>query len=401
MYDLSHLSEVLDAGHTFVNNNDRLLYKPFFEAVAAICKKHHGILGGKFAVSLIKGEDTEDIDSWDIYSVAAWPFAKSLADALALVRSPHVPKYIKLETLILNTEFVISVNTRPMFRIFSIRLINDVATTMSLYEPLKIKDMPVLNVTLMLAAMFRDLYDPSMIGDWPQIAAYAKKICEQHLQSMRDQFATLKTKLGGDDEDALVFRKHPLLRWVAKIGAIVVGDLAYALHSDITMSPQDKVTILSDLSAEEVASSLTEHIGSDVTFDTYKVGLPDDWQILRYVFKKVSSGGVLVEMFNSPSYELVPFTRRGTLRIATPVVQLRFKLIEIWLVRFVSFIVKDVVKTVNFDPLEYYLARLDDAAVVPNKDNYYGRRINASVAKKKLISEKQDFKLKPYFPNYY
>ena len=136
----------------------------------------------------------------------------------------------------------------------------------------------------------------------------------------------------------------------------------------------------------------------------YTLNIPDDFQIVKHTIYLTGAREqvAVADVFNSPAYELIPYSCVNSVRVANPWVILRFLFIDIWVLRLVAHISKvDAATTAarvsavlaRCDLLRTYIAK--DLAATFQFD-YVGNYVNESVAKKKLIKE-----LGERFPTFY
>jgi hypothetical protein len=203
-------------------------------------------------------------------------------------------------------------------------------------------------------------------------------------------------------------RMYDLLRLLHKElrGVVLVG--AAALHLHGAGDEPERVQILTESLPDEVLKRVKTWAGAgNVEYVAHDLGLPYDFQLSKWTFYTDSHEGrkPVLDVFNSTAYELIPYNCAAGFRVGTPVVLLRFGLIDIWAARLVlNIFAKQGKGTAGMERLLRadikQLAQLYDMFTGAELDQlfpreYAGRLLNESVELKKVIKQgKQSF----YYP---
>jgi hypothetical protein len=167
------LNQLITNAAQFVLDNDRMLYRPFFEAAERFCIANDVLLGGPVGISLLCGTPlTIDSFFWDLYCDDTFVIAKALTVALSQVRSAHIPaSTAAMQTNIKHKEFTISINARMLFKIYAtdryrgVKLITvmgpAVRTGYFTREPIK-----CIPEEMQLISVYRTLYSPARVDQW-------------------------------------------------------------------------------------------------------------------------------------------------------------------------------------------------------------------------------------------
>lgn len=199
---------------------------------------------------------------------------------------------------------------------------------------------------------------------------------------------------------------------------VLVGDYALkdigldATNSRLQFLAGDDITEY----VAKIGNALRKNnVHSKLEYVKYNLQLPNDFQTTKYTIyaidhldKRVS----LLDVFNTLSFEMVPFTlsKSGPLagiRVGGLFVQLRFKFVDLWSMHFVLSIggQLDAAKTRIEDIKRQIVTTRDtvlkkianDPVSVFQLDNYAGVFIDEFVAKKKIIGTER-FRFQRYYP---
>ncbi len=152
-------------------------------------------------------------------------------------------------------------------------------------------------------------------------------------------------------------------------------------------------------------------IKSRIEYTKYALQIPNDFQTYKYTVytrDQQDKRTALLDIFNSTSFELVPFgvSRSGELSnimIAGAFVVLRFKLIDLYSMKFVSKLgggvsgrVADIKKQINVVRQRVLSAIADDPLSVFQLENHAGKFLDESVEKRNTLG-KERFRFAPYY----
>ncbi len=389
--DLERLAE------KFIMDNDRMLYRAFFEAAETFCAKNSVLIGGRVGVDLAVGRPLDrDSFFWDLYCDDTFIVVKNLVIELSNVRSPHIPaKTAALQTNIRYKEFTIYINARMLFRVFSmekyrgLKLIDVMGHSVytGYFTGASIKCVPE---EIQLISIYRNLYTPARLAQWKAEMENEGKIYGRLRQSIHEK-ATRVTGGGGHDDITAC-----LLKVVQDNSYVLVGDYALAALG-LTQSTVRVQFIASD-AIEEVRKRCERCVKrGKVTHVRFSLNIPDDFQIVKHSLYMMVNGKqtAIADVFNSTAFEMMPFIHERRLRLGNPWVLLRFLFIDIWVLKLILNLgsaadsvrnkiaanIKhvDALRTKYLSPPKYdQLFQLTD---------YAGQYMDDYVAKKKLIKE--------------
>lgn len=512
MYSVTNnLDTALADAEKFAMDNDRMLYAPFFRVAEEFAVGNGMVLGGKVGLDLLVGEPLgRDSFMWEFYTDNAFMKAKALTDALAAVRSPHVPtKYTCLRTDVKHREFTILVNTRQLFKIYSLERYRGIelmqimgpAVRTSYFTQSQIK---CVSEEMQLIECYRTLYTPAKCTQWE--AALGAEIHLQKLLTSDDTLLTKAVRVGAGRQDNAAsgqsatyadvvaafmhYISDPRVTTSPADRPVIIGDWAMTAMGDAPVGQRKRLQIITSSPIDDVLSSVTRVITSGVvshrrsvklTSQKFQINLFSDFQLTKHTVYMDSGRdqSSIADVFNSTAYEMIPvyachtgdrLTRvgggqatggvlingdrqatggglgtngsragggkrdkfasdisRNICYVARPWVVLRFKLIDLWLLKIiVGLSRRDSGRQVDgqrgqadgqrgSDPLlarmgqivrevgwvhEYAHKTLASAPtdVFPlSRDDYAGVYTNEAVAKKKLIMA-AGFRLPLYYP---
>ncbi|QYB17426.1 hypothetical protein PV-S19_0062 [Pacmanvirus S19] len=406
----------------FILDNDRMLYKPFFEETEKFCAEKDVLIGGRVGIDLIIGKKyTKDSFFWELYTDDTFNTSKQLADALFHVRSPHVnSKTVALRTDIRNKEFTLFINARMMFKIYSLdryrglKLSNLMGPAIreSYFSKVSIK---TISEEMQLIEIYRTLYTPAKISQWQDELFIEEKIYNMIKDSVGEK-AVKKVTGGRENRFNRTGAEEDIIRkLLTNSKNILIGD--YALSTLNIEDNPSRLQFISDMSIDSLAKSVENILAKDrkvkfndikVTYIKYPLNLPNDFQITKHTLY-INTGKeqiAIADVFNSTQFEMVPYWEPTTgLKIGNPWVLLRFQFIDIWVLR--------LILNIGTDKSDFMKGRIKSIATradrirrlalssEPNKifqlENYSGQFINENVAKKKLIKELGE-RFQTYYP---
>lgn len=395
-------SDIIPSAEAFLLDNDRNLYRPFLVEIEKFCESENVMLGGKVGAELLVGGKLSlDSYSWALYCGNTYTMAKRLADKLAAVRSVHVPAdTVEMETIIRHREFIIRINTRIIARLYAIGEYKRISLDKFIrpvlrdgpFSQSKIRCIPD---ELQIIDIYRTLYTPARIGDWPAALASEDRL----FAGARAGFP--KDVVGGT---SVVEVDTNMLSFIKSAGYVIIGDYAVSYYLP-EFQPGRLQIIVDNLDIPALQSSIERAAGGNITIVKHDIMLPNDFQTVKHsVMQRDRRGGVkiLMDVFNSACFEMIPYIDRAGARYGSPWVLMRFLFIDIWISRMLAF--------AHDNPAQmkirsrHLMKTAISARTVFCKDklgafqleNYYGIYTKETVEKKKLVRE-----LGERFPMYY
>lgn len=438
------LDAIIKQAEIHVMHNDRDLYKPYLEEMEKFCIEKGVFIGGKVGVDLLLGREF-GINSfnWELYCDNTYQIARELADRLATVENKYVNSaLISLRTDLKHVEFTIMINTRQMIKIYALRdyrgfklkaLMGGVHRTGYLTRE-QVLCMPE---EIALIEIYRGLYSPKRLDKWEEyletenqlFGIIEANILEKATKPVEKPSAIPKSAAdvrGGandsrrsNDLDACIIENV-----IKSSNNVLVGDYAlqYIAPDVAAALPQKRIHMITDTPIEELANQFQRALSRNIPrmrkvttiHITYPLNIPSDFQITKNtIYAVISSGGSngsdqipLADVYNSSAFELIPVWEVEGIRLGNPWVILRFRFIELWVLKLISNLGNDggfirakisaVVESIK----DFHIMTRNMLKSEPSRlfqlDSYVGVYINDVVAKKKLIAAGEKFA--PYYP---
>ncbi len=371
MYNrLNIYSNLLDSARIFIKENDRALFIPFMKTIEEFCAANEILIGGNNGIKLIMKQTCEIGDySYDLYSESAHKHARELTNALFKTDAPHIPKItIHMNTNIPNKEFTIYVDHRQLVKIYSL----DEYRGVSIYKLIdKIEtegwftktQCKVMGPEMFLINIYHKLYLPyaKVPGGYTTYSEYLdrervvfdliktypeKSLRENNVVGAED-YVNMDQYTGGLDygeitgcgyED-LMDLTNKIYNAASECNAIVSGDYAaeYYLGEKI---PNKRLEFLGDIDIIiPIVKRIAESEGyKNIKVVQFNVLLSNDFRLQKRTIYIIDGEKQtpLMDIFNSPTYELIPYIKYRGHMIANIYVTMRFKFISLWLLSIIS-----------------------------------------------------------------
>ena len=309
----------------FVLENDRMLFAPFFVAAEKFFVDNNVVVGGKIGIDLLTNLPiTKDSFVWDVYTDNTFATAKELANALSKVESSHIPaRTVALQTSIKHHEFIIYVNTRLLFKIYSMAKYRGLQL-ISVMGPVKRKGYfsdVILNVIpeeIQLINIYRTLYSPSKSKFWSHDVETEKIIYGQ----VRDSIEEKATEItGGARFNRPACDQILIHKIIASSSNVLIGDYALSLIEEkgISVNPS-RIQFISDVPIEDLVSQIEKVLSSDknaarkigidrvkISSVKYDIHIPSDFQITKHTLYVGQNQIPIADVFNSTAYEMIPY----------------------------------------------------------------------------------------------
>ncbi len=409
MYQTIDIAQLFPEAEQFIINNDRMLYAPFFKIAEEFCQETGAIIGGKVGIDLLMGKPLHrDSFQWDLYVDNAYIGARNLADSLSRAVSPHIPaRTTAMKTNIKNKELTISVNTRVLFKIYSmerhrgIKLssLMDKSHAVGYFTGARVR---CLGEELQLIGIYHSLYSPANPGQWPGLLE-SERVLYNNLGSIGKGITG-----GGQQPQELVKINKRIL---GKSDAILIGD--YALATMELESNPMRYQFISDEGVDAMVQRYksTLEITSKwkrVFAQKYELNILSDFRLTKHTIYMANDKEQvpIADLYNSTEFELIPWKNIGGTRVASPWVLIRFQFIDLWVLKQIMHLQGKTAQVEN--RVRSYMNRVtalrdmiynileDDPVQLFQLGDYAGVYLDESVAKKKFILEIGD-----RFPIYY
>jgi hypothetical protein len=397
------------------------------------------IIGGSMGVNLLLGKERTYQDFvYELYTEDALHHANSLSNEIAaLIKSKCDDQWItRMQSRIPNVQYEISIDFRPMVRIFTLK--SDPVKAYELIQPVKVKsydgkkELLALSPEMHLIDVYQTLSSPNQVGEW-----------EETLQEELKLFKLLETrisKIGGADvlskEERTNIENVLLSKFVAgNENVVLVGEHAFKiLYKKLNKNLQTSspvIRVISSLDPDEdyktVKKLITQTLGRDVpvTSLTRSVNVMQDHRLLRTTIKVGPEGNQkeVLYIYNAAQYDLIPYNTVAAeksdvnIKLANPFVLIRFLLIDLWVMRWVKEMGKvndffankrinniismiiDIRKAMgdqNKQIKDEYFSKQDHVLNVFQRNRYIGKYIDELISQK--LSMKDQRRYADYFP---
>jgi hypothetical protein len=385
---LSNLTACVDAASKFITLNDRELYRPFLEYIEKFATNiasatDTALFSGQIATELLNDLPvSRDSYQFEVYTTDPAAYARKLADELYAEfkdKSPHIP----INTLVVDTvtilETTISINTRVLVRALGFgeyRGVNLMDVVSPVVHKARFTDtgIKIMPLDLYLITAYRVLYTPR-VDDWMK---YYEHITETENKFLNSLDKHTEITGGGNADDFIDMPAAIKSAFNAvKKDNVFIGDVSVStILDDTTNFKNQRLQIITKHEIKDIIRQL-EGMNKDKTrtkyrFDyvKYYLNIPSDFRLLKYTIYISNSKNrfPLIDVFNSASYELIPYTKSTDILVAHPTVVLRFLLIDMWTLRVIS---RGTLNKKRFDELAANFARISKLPKNFQLENYY------------------------------
>ena len=351
---------------------DRTKYTKF--AVAAlkyVAASPSALVGGDVATRMLLGDALEpnSIPQYLVYAENGVTIARGIADAIYAEDPDGLGHYAGVMTAIADYKFLISVDGRDIFTVIQLPKSSGSSTARVLTPSAgpvpfaNIERIRFMSADLRLIEVYATLCDPRAAGDWAAAIADEQGLRRVFISEARGKIRAAVAGGAPVVHRASTLRRLLRDRFVAGPGRVLVGAAAIAIATGRRVANQDdrlQIVSLGKLEAESV--EIVELLGcSGVTARIDNPNLAVDPRLRRLTIHFESDGRreALIDVYNSAGFEAIPWQavgeysggRRGrrarepakrahetselptNLRIGTPYVLMRYRLIDFWIVQ--------------------------------------------------------------------
>jgi len=402
MYDgIDPVSDLLKEAEEFCIANDRMLYAPFLTVAEKWCAKHECAVGNPhFYLITTPNKDSFVIDIYASYALSA---ARELVDKMSETHSPHIDaRTLGVQTVLKNAEFHIKVNERVIVRVFGVpfyKKINMIALIGPIPRPglFSGASIPCISPEIHLCAMYRILYSPSRFSEWESTFSSMEIFWKGITANSLAEKTKLVTGGSQDKKDWKNIYSVVAEKCEDHEKPIVIGDIA--TKRLIGSGDNKRLQIICAADLDKIVSAIASIFGRKVVAIKYPLGLPMDFQTAKYTIyagEKIP----ICDVFNSTTFEIIPYETIGGIYYAAPFVLMRFKLIDYWLHRTIVSLTSGVSIVNSTETIMSLKKWIAGRTVKELFDDwkYIGYSISPAVAKKKLAAELADTPYPPYYP---
>lgn len=426
---------------------DRMRYVRFFEYIEKFAQENKAIVGGDAATRALLGETEPDIDSFfvELYTDRARDLARRLATGLYGIEPDGLGHYTTLLTRVPDEEFLITVDGRDVVKVHQLA-VHRGARMIDVILPAR---RPMMNwkrqprakegseqlymgPEVQLMGVYATLCSPAQASEWKdglELEAKLRKIMIDEIKPKLSTALSLSAREVAREPqgDSWFARRRRLYDAILRIGSdrVVVGDAAIRLlDGDNRRTDSDKIHFVTASSLESERATIVRLAGEQklsIESNIDDPRIPTDPRLRKMT---IYIGGhpsgrkdPILYMFTSAAYELVPYTISGGIKVGTPFVLMRFRLVEMWTIQrlfkmqkvtqqFAQGMLFGFVKDIEaigaaLDGMIDAPAGKFDAELIFPRTQYVGRLENSELARKRAAytaSKKQKAFFPPYYP---
>lgn len=320
---------------------DRKKYIKIWEIVNKYCKQNNIIISNKNKLYKLKLID----EQYNIYTIDAYYHAVNLSNEL---HKNLEEKLINLNTVKQHEELCIFIDRRPLINIFTLKEYPNISV-FKIINPVKIDELYYFPPEIEIIDLYNDLYNPAKFSDWEKI----KSNDEPKLYEMI--LARKKEGIYGAG-DCKILRKE--LVEILKIDiiqkvltkfkdAILIGAWSNNILTKGVLNicaDEEKIQIISDKSTNEIIDLIQSNINikHKIISKIQDLNIPKDFRTNRvtlYLQIQTNTGTIdkpFLDIFNSTSFELIPYYEVDNINIGDKYVILRFLFIDLWIIKIVE-----------------------------------------------------------------
>jgi hypothetical protein len=290
-------------------DKERQKYNHVYEIIEKYIQNNTSIiLAGNKSLQIILKEKQDY--TYELFAADALIHANKLANILA--ESLTYDYVVIMQTIVPRQKFTIKINNRV---VAYFTILPNLDT--KIYTPKVINNVQIIPPILQLIQTYNALYDIQKAGEWPKIMELEQKILKFTFGAGPPPNRCSPIKLFCEN-----FAKH-------NDHIILVGEVAFGLIHDGFPCSLD---IISDLDPELIRTELRKYY--------YPVESDDIREKPLLLFsdmrlKKTTihiNGKIIANIYNSASYELIPYFQYDNYNVANKYVLMRFALVETWVV---------------------------------------------------------------------
>lgn len=336
------------------------------------------IAGGSMSIALLLGKHlTRDDFTYELFSEAAFKHANALTNKLAELvptdtSDPNKPFWIvSLKTLVPYKKFDITLDQRPFVRFTTLNRMSETITVYDMIQPLTVKSyfekrsILIMPPKFHLIDIYQSLYSPASADDWSEqlheeqrLFGYMRKIMDLQARGKTVKVGAASGETRSvSPEGPLEFVRHPQRNQIAlKIlqeifvdnpKIILLGEHAINMLTGASIdTPIIHCMLDPDLSVADIIHQIqpivTKVLGRPLKLShaTRNVQILGDFRLRRTSIKLGDSKEIMY-CYNATDYDLIPFNRtlnksNQSIQIGSPFVLLRFMLIELWVLVWIS-----------------------------------------------------------------
>lgn len=322
--------------------------------------------------------DINYMSKFVIYGQFIFKHANDMAN---IITEKHTPM-VELYTVIKNRMFTMKINNEANM----IQFINIDPIDIRQIQPVDNKWLPPM---VELIDIYHKLYIPSLYGDrndWIRLES-----------ACWDRFYT---KSNHTTKKSIKPYNSILLKWVTgRKDCVLIGAMATTHSSRNKYMIQITTVTNIDIIINELRTLMKRILKKDIKHRTYHVeNIPGEYRITRTLI--LSNNDYIMEIYNTASYELIPYIEVDNVQVGMPYVLLYHMMIDYWLIgtmeqkKILTTHSANIIRSEYMDIMSNIKAKMFTVKMEP----YMGKYVDSELTKKRLNLTSQ---FRPYVPAEY
>jgi hypothetical protein len=340
------------------------------------------IMFGEMSLALLYDDGEIKSYQYEYYCYNALRVANDLVNKLSEAMKTNEYKYLfMLSTDIPYYKFTIRVNSRIVVSFYNLHESISINTHLM---PTKYKNINMIPPELQLIDIYNGLYSINRIDDWPRLLKLKGEISK---------------KTGGADINREAVNSFLKMYVYNSNEIIILGDYAANLlkHNNTKIN-HGYLEILTTKPIEFIYNKLCEYYSrSKLEFANANLNIFSDNRLKKYVIRNDKT--IVMIIYNSPTYEIIPYFKHCGYNIANKYVLIRFSIIDIWVINVYYNMGKigDEFRKISINRLTINKRIFDE--IEDKKDHFLGTYIDIKLAMK--IDKLDMAKFTIYYPQKY
>lgn len=350
-------------------------------------KKHNLIISN---ISYLDGLGTSH-PPYIIYGGDIFMHANNLSNEISKLNI-----YTVLYTNMKNKDYTITVEGNGMAQLFNVW-----PNVLKSILPLTIKGIQVYPPELELINIYHQLYLPNFVCEWDNLAC-SEQVIVKKLKSRRKILGGKE----GKKRKKMLFDNKVLLEWLKRRDDCVlvgINAIDILLKKTPSCNISQVITDAPHKIVDGVKRLLSNNLEYDIRVKKYNIHMYLEPRLIKTVISITFKDGKLIhilDIFNSATYELVPYSTIKDINIGFKYVIKMHILVDMWFLRILntSNILNNSSLRISIDRLFKYFDLIDgiDETIYVTEE-HIGRHEDIVIYKKKIGTQNSQ---QPYIPEY-
>jgi hypothetical protein len=336
--------------------------------------------------------------------------ARKVATDITNIIHKSFGKFTQMRSVLPGEEYVIMCNFRSVVSIYKIDRYRKLQVS-ELFDTINIGKIAYFPAKVELLTIYRALYRPNQYDEWPTFTENEAMLYNvfQSQKPVVVKRPTVKCHQCKEARAAGVLTlKQTLLEFLSNENYVLVGERALDLQS-VSNAPL-KIISENDITLDyaRLTEFLSKHTKYGIYFKKRRLYVPKNNRIIKHTiyikYPNLKSGvdKPLISIYNSGSYELIPYTtvihEKMSIKIGVSHVIMYYLFIDLWVIDIVTNLNKALGNEPPPSDTNTVRALINKARSMPKyTKTYMGVNFNEAVAQKIIISKTQ-IKKSTYYP---